>query len=151
MASTNDWIGTGPIDLLRRLSSEMEYMLGGFGGGQPASGPRTSTWLPALEVFERDSHLVVRAELPGMRKEDVRVDLEGDSIVIEGERRREHEGKEAELYRSERSYGQFYRRITLPEECDAERAKAKFQDGILEITVPMSEKRNQRRQIQVES
>ncbi len=93
-------------------------------------------WAPDVEVFHRNNELVVRADLPGLTKDDIKVDVTEDHITLEGERKREHEEEKGGRYRSERSYGSFYREIPLPEGTITDQAKANFKDGVLEITMP---------------
>ena len=94
-----------------------------------------SLWAPQIETFQRGDQFVVRADLPGLKKEDVNIDLTDDAIAIEGERREEREEDREGYYRSERTYGSFYRVVPLPEGAITESAKASFKDGVLEITV----------------
>jgi HSP20 family protein len=138
---------------MRRFTDEMDRAFEnwgltrnwGFGGGEPAF------WSPAVEVFERDNNLVVHAELPGLSKDDVKVEMTDDGLVIQGERKREHEEKGEGFYRSERSYGQFYRLIPLPEGANADQATAQFENGILEVSVPVPESQRRRRTIPIGS
>ena len=101
------------------------------------TGQRTGTtlWSPQIETFHRGDQFVVRADLPGLKKEDVNIELTDDSLTIEGERREEHEEDREGYYRSERSYGSFYRVVPLPEGAIAESAKAKFENGVLEVEI----------------
>ena len=92
-------------------------------------------WSPQVEVFEREGQLVLRADLPGLTKEDVKVEVTNEAINISGERKSEHEEKREGYYRSERSYGSFYRSIPLLEGVNAEDANATFRNGVLEITM----------------
>jgi HSP20 family protein len=110
----------------------------GLGRGWSRSGAfaDTLTWTPQIEVSQRNNELVVRADLPGMSKDDVKVDVTEDAITIQGERRQEHEEERGGVYRTERSYGTFYRAIALPEGTITDQAKATFKDGVLEITMP---------------
>jgi len=94
------------------------------------------TWAPRMDVYTKDGDLVVKAELPGLQKEDVRIALEGNALVVEGERRGEQEIKEEDYYRSERSFGRFYRYLPLDFEADASGIKASFRDGVLEVRIP---------------
>jgi len=94
---------------------------------------RLSSWLPAVEVTERGNTLVVRADLPGINQDDLKVEVTPDGLTIQGERKREHEERGAWGYRSERSYGSFYRTIPLPEGASVDGAKAAFKDGVLEV------------------
>jgi len=114
---------------------------GRFGGG-------LSAWSPQVEVFERGNQLVVRADLPGMTRDDIQVDITDDALVIRGERRSEREEDEEGYHRSERSYGSFYRTIPLGEGVDAGNAEATFRNGVLEITMP-APKRAERRRLEI--
>ncbi len=117
---------------MRHLMREMTRPFGDFF----ALGPPAFAGIPPLEIQERDGHMVVRVELPGVRKEDVKVRVLDDALVIEGERRNEREVNRREgFYESEFSYGRFSRRIQLPGRVDPGRVKAKFQNGVLEIEV----------------
>jgi len=108
-------------------------------------------WSPAIEVRERDGNLEVAAELPGMKKEDVKVECTDDGLVIEGERRQEHEDTHHGFHRSERSYGHFYRMIPLPQGAQTDKANAEFKDGLLQVRVPIPESKRQSRQIPIGS
>jgi HSP20 family molecular chaperone IbpA len=90
-------------------------------------------WSPHIEVCERNGKLLIQADLPGMKREDVHVRVEDDEVIIQGERRQEQTQNQSNYYRSERSYGSFYRTIPLPEGTNAESANATFKDGVLEI------------------
>src|SRR5262249_35461948 len=96
-------------------------------------------WTPALDLYEDKDNVHVRAELPGMKKEDIDVSLHNGSLSISGERKTESEFKDAEVYRSERFVGRFQRTVTLPTLVAAERIKAQYKDGILSITLPKAE------------
>lgn len=93
-------------------------------------------WSPQVEAFRRDGKLVVRADLPGLKKEDVKVEVDGGLLTISGERRDERKEERDNFYRSERTYGQFYRAIPLPDGIDDAQCDASFQDGVLEVTFP---------------
>lgn len=93
-------------------------------------------WMPAIDVFEKDDKFVVKAELPGMKKEDIDVSVVGDMLNIKGEKKTETELKEENYYRSERSYGSFFRSIPLPSTVDADKIEANYEDGVLEVTLP---------------
>ena len=102
-------------------------------------------WSPAIEVSERGDRMVVRADLPGLNKDDVKVETYDNHLVIQGERRQEHEEQgEGGYRRSERSYGSFYRSIPLPEGAQTEQARAEFKDGVLEVSVPVPASQQQR-------
>jgi len=99
-----------------------------------------TSWIPRTDVYERNGTLVVKAELPGMKREELDVTIEDDDLVIKGERKAESEVKEQDYYRSERSYGSFYRRTPLPEGADPTMITATYADGVLEIDVPLPAK-----------
>lgn len=127
-----------PFARMRSLSDEMEHLFADVGTRWPFTAfarEREGLWSPAVEVEERDGVLCVRADLPGLTKDDVKVDVTDDALTIEGERKRHQEEKKKGYYRSERSYGFFSRSIALPEGAKAETAKATFKDGVLEVTV----------------
>lgn len=93
-------------------------------------------WFPEVDVFERKGNIVVRADLPGVAREDIDVSLEGDMLVIRGHREEEKEVKEEDYYSCERASGAFSRAIRVPEGTDADAIEATFQSGVLEVTVP---------------
>jgi HSP20 family protein len=95
-----------------------------------------TSWAPRLDVFEKDNTLIVKAELPGVKKEDVQVELDAGMLVIKGETRSETEAKEQTFYRMERTFGSYYRRVPLPFEVTPEQVHATMQDGVLEIQIP---------------
>lgn len=93
-------------------------------------------WLPDIDVFEREGKIVVRADLPGMKREDIQVSVEGDMLTIRGHREQEKEVKEEDYYCCERSTGEFSRTMRLPEGVGVEVVEAKYEDGLLEVTIP---------------
>jgi len=93
-------------------------------------------WAPTIEVFEKEDKFVVKAELPGMKEEDIDVSVVGDTLTIKGERKAETEVKEEDYYCCERSYGGFSRSIALPSTVDANKIKASYEDGVLEVSLP---------------
>jgi HSP20 family protein len=94
-------------------------------------------WYPEIDVFEKDNRLVTKIDLPGMKKEDVKVEVTDGQLAISGERKSEAEEKGEQFYRCEREYGSFYRRVPLPEGAKIEDVKATFTDGVLEVSVPL--------------
>jgi HSP20 family protein len=146
----SDFFSMNPFSIMRRMQDEMDRVFGSaFAGGKAGQGTRA--WAPAIEVSEREGNYVVSAELPGLRAEDVNVELSDDSLVIEGERRHEHEENQGGVHRSERSYGQFYRAVPLPLGVKADQAQADFKDGVLEIKMPLSQQQqHQRRRIPIQ-
>ena len=93
-------------------------------------------WAPAIDVFEKGDKFVVKAELPGMKEDDIHVSVEGDMLTIRGEKKAESEVKEEDYYRCERSYGSFFRSVALPSTVDASKIAADYEDGVLEVTLP---------------
>ena len=93
-------------------------------------------WAPAIEVFEKEDKFVVKAELPGIKEEDIDVSVVGDTLTIKGERKAESEVKEEDYYCCERSYGSFSRSIAVPSNVDAKKIEASFEDGVLEVSLP---------------
>jgi HSP20 family protein len=148
---------------MRRISDEMDRLFEGFGFGRggldaesgwPAAYPTgaeqgASLWSPRLEMYERDGKLTVTADLPGVKKEDVKVEVDQDAIVIQGQRRQEQSTPEQGYYRSERSYGSFYRTIPLPEGVDPSTANATFRDGVLHITLQAPQARSTSRSLEI--
>jgi len=94
------------------------------------------TWAPRTDIYEKDNAIVVKAELPGLKKEDLQVEIEGDDLVIHGESKAESEVKEEDYYRSERTFGSFYRRMPLPAGVTPDQIHATLNEGVLEITLP---------------
>ena len=96
-------------------------------------------WNPAVDLYEKDDHFVIKAELPGVDKKDIAIDLKDRVLTLSGERSYENEVKEDSYYRRERSYGKFQRAFTLPADVDSDKIKAEFKDGLLQIEVPKPE------------
>jgi HSP20 family protein len=150
-----------PFQMMRSLVDDMDRFFDdflGWGGTSrsrlpsPSSGLQSLTggtgvggglWYPQIEVSERGGNLVVCADLPGLKKEDIRLEIHDDYLLLEGERRHEQEQQEEGFYRSERSYGHFYRTVPLPEGVNPEQAKANFKDGVLEVTLPLPPREQQ--------
>ena len=152
-----------PFAFMRRFSEEMDRLFEDFGFGRGLAAPGFgreffptafgefggSAWSPQVEVFEREGQLVVRADLPGLTKDDVKVEVTDNAINLSGERKSEHEEKGEGFYRSERSYGSFYRQIPLPEGVNAENANATFRNGVLEITMQAPQRQSRGRQLEI--
>ncbi len=96
-------------------------------------------WLPTIDLYEDKDHLTLKAELPGMKKEDIDISLHGDVLTLSGERKEEEVYDKAETYRAERFLGKFQRTMTLPVAVDASKVQASYRDGILTVTFPKSE------------
>jgi len=146
-----DEFPTNPFAMMRRFSEDMDRMFSSAWDDREFGGRELASWAPAVDVREHDGNLVVSAELPGLNKEDVKVEVTGDSLVIQGERKREHEEERGGVHRSERSYGSFYRSIPLPEGANLEQAKAQFNNGVLEVKVPIPKSLQKTRQIPIEA
>jgi HSP20 family protein len=101
--------------------------------------PEIEEVIPSIDIFEEGDDVVVKAELPGMKKEDLDIRLTEDTITVSGEKKKEEKVEKKDYYRVERSYGSFTRSFHLPKEVQTEKAAAKFKDGILEIRVPKTE------------
>jgi HSP20 family protein len=93
-------------------------------------------WAPPIDVFEKEDKFVVKAELPGMKREEIDVSVVGDTLTIKGERKSESEVKEEDYYCSERVYGSFLRSITVPTAVDVEKIEASYENGVLEVSLP---------------
>src|SRR5439155_5345814 len=123
--------------IFQRWNDEMDRLFEDFGAPSRslAEAQGIGAWSPQVEVFQRGNDLVVRADLPGLSKDDVRVEIRDDALVVEGERKQEHEEEREGWYRNERVYGSFYRTIPLPEGTIADSAKATFKNGVLEVVL----------------
>jgi HSP20 family protein len=136
-----DWFNLHPFAVVRRLAGEIDR---GFHASFE-NGP----WLPTVEIKEEADSFRVSAELPGLKPEDVRVHVTEDAVILEGERTREKNEKREGFYRSERSYGSFYRTIPLPKGADSNKASAGFANGMLEIKIPVSGAKPKSREVPV--
>jgi HSP20 family protein len=129
-----------PFAILRQMTSELDRAFDDWPSFRfPSLGGATESiaWSPKIDVFEKDNRLVTRVDLPGMKKEDVSVEVTDGHLALSGERKRETEEKKDNFYRSEREYGSFYRAVPLPEGSRLEDVKATFSDGVLEVSVPL--------------
>ncbi len=149
--SPSEFFSLSPFELMRRFTEEMDRVFENFGFARSLSTGEPGVWSPAVEVFERDNNLIVRAELPGLNKDDIRVEVTEDGLILQGERKREHEESREGYYRSERSYGRFYRFIPLPEGAQLEQARAQFDNGVLEVSIGIPESQRKRRSIPIET
>ena len=150
-----------PFTILDRFAGEMDRIFDDFGFGRGSLAPRwgqnwssapsrgAGLWAPELDVYQRSNELVVRADLPGIKKDDVHIDITDNDITISGERQNEQETEREGVYRSERTYGSFCRTIPLPEGAITDQAKASFKDGVLEITVPAPPQATRGRRLEI--
>ncbi|HSB70205.1 MAG TPA: Hsp20/alpha crystallin family protein [Candidatus Methylomirabilis sp.] len=135
--SFNTWDPFAEMADLRRVT---DRVFGEFFGRTPSGMASTEgLWSPLVDIHETSDGIQLKAELPGVKQEDIEVSLDGDTLTLKGERRRETEVKENEYHRVERSYGKFQRSILLPSVVDASRVKATYRDGVLEIQLPKKE------------
>jgi HSP20 family protein len=130
------WPGFGRLTTLR---DEIDRLFEAPLAELARSSQLLSGWTPAFDVYEDKDNVYVRAELPGMRKEDIDLSLHNGSLSVSGERKSEHDQNNAELYRSERFFGRFQRTISLAMPVAADRIKAQYKDGILNVTLPKAE------------
>jgi HSP20 family protein len=146
--SPDELFSLSPFTLMRRLTEDLDRMFSGFGAG---GGREMGVLAPPVDVRESNGNLVVTTELPGLSKDDVQVEVEQDRLIIRGERKREQEENREGVHRSERYYGAFYREIPLPDGVKADQAKAQFNNGVLEITMPIAEEQRRKRAIPIEA
>lgn len=144
-----------PFNLMRRMADDIERLFSdvdfarvGFGLNSPQrytssfepyrseSRFADASWAPTVETFRRDGNLVVRADLPGLTKENISIETDDDVLLISGERSDETRDEKDDFYRTERTYGRFFRAIQLPEGVNADQIDATFKDGVLEVTIP---------------
>lgn len=134
-----------PFVLMRRFTEEMDRAFGAMTLGREEA----RLWSPTVEVKEKEGKLLISAELPGLKKEDIKVEVTPEALVLEGERKQEKEEKKEGYYHSERSYGRFHRLIPLPEGAELDKAEAEFTNGVLEVSIPIPKTETKRRQIPV--
>ncbi len=139
-----------PVRELHSLQQEMNRLFGSFfdapaGGGSGGNGGALRHWIPAMDLVETKQHFILRADLPGLKESDVKVELEDNVLTISGERKAEHEEQREGYYRIERASGRFARSLTLPDGIDAGSISASFREGVLEVRVPKPEERKPQR------
>ena len=133
-----------PFTMLRQMTSELDRVF-----DMPALGSlrwptvparavaEAAGWFPEVDVYEKDNRLITKIDLPGIKKEDVKVEVTDGNLAISGERKSEAEEKKENFYRCEREFGSFYRVVPLPDGAKIEDVKATFADGVLEVSVPL--------------
>ena len=136
-----------PLRELGSLQNEMNRLFNTvFEAPVPGNGGSTMRrWVPSMDLVETDEHFVLRADLPGMSEEDIKIEFEDGTLTVSGERKAEHESKSEGYYRVERAFGSFSRSLTLPQGIDAEAVTASFDRGVLEVRIPKPEERKPRR------
>ncbi len=126
-----------PFRELVNLRDDMDRFFSSFFGGQAEES--SGLWSPVVDIEEDNENFLVKVELPGLKKEDIKISVRGNLLSVSGERKQETETKEKTFHRIERSYGKFSRNITLPADVDADKVKATYKDGILAITLSKPE------------
>ena len=133
-----------PFALLRQMTNELDRVFDEpfetafrWPTFRALAVPEAAKWAPEVDVFERDNRLVTKVDLPGLKKEDVKVEVSDGYLAITGERKVEAEEKKENYYRCERESGSFYRAVPLPEGTSFDDVKATFTDGVLEVSVPL--------------
>jgi HSP20 family protein len=136
-----------PLRELGTLQNEMNRLFNTvFDTPAPAGNGNTMRrWVPAMDLVEAGDHYVLRADLPGMGEDDVKIEFEDGTLTVSGERKAEHEDRAEGFYRVERAFGSFARTLTLPKGVDAEAVTASFDRGVLEVRIPKPEQRKPRR------
>ena len=132
-----------PLGFMREVAEGVDHLFG------VSPGAQAGRWTPAVDFEQCDGKLVVTAELPGLKKEEVHVALTDKSLIITGKHTREHKTDHDGLHRIERRYGQFYRSIPLPEGARTDHVKAELHDGVLKVSMPVAETKG--RQIPVQN
>jgi HSP20 family protein len=137
----NNVVWRSPFYELAKFHKDLDQL---FDLGNPWSVSRDTSlldglWAPAVDVLERKDSIVVKADLPGLSKEDISVSIENNVLTINGEKKMEKEHKEGDIVRSERYYGSFNRAFTLPSTVDPNQVNAKFENGVLELTLAKKE------------
>ncbi len=138
------------FDQLNRLRDEIDQVFQSSFGNWGGNAGFFEGWSPAVDLMEDKDKFTVKAELPGMKKEEIDVSLHGDTLSICGERKKEEERKEGETYRSERYFGRFQRSVQLPQAVDGTKIEAAYREGVLTITLPKTEEAK-RKQIEIKA
>jgi HSP20 family protein len=120
---------------LDTLQTDLNRVFDAFFGGRAANGA-TRRWIPAMDLVETDDHLVLRADLPGLDKDEVEIEVKDNVLTVSGERKAEHQESSNGYHRVERSYGRFSRSLSLPQGVDADQVQAEFDKGVLEVRIP---------------
>jgi len=127
-----------PSDLFG-IQREMNRMFDSFFRGSRDEDYSLSAWIPAVDIAEHDNEYVVKLELPGVNKEDVKITLESNILTIQGDKKQEKETKKENYHRVERSYGAFQRSFTLPTTVKSDKIDAVYKEGVLTISLPKAE------------
>jgi HSP20 family protein len=166
---SNRSLSNDPFAVMQRMADDMDRLFANFGfprmgmGLTPSSGlgltsgllrdnsiDGQSAWAPQIEVFRRDNNVVIHADLPGLKKEDINIEIDDGVLTLSGERQNEHVDNRDGYYRNERNYGQFVRTIPLPDGAEENACKASFDNGVLEVVIPVpKEQTKQARKIEI--
>jgi HSP20 family protein len=134
------WLDDFAAEMERFWTRPFQYFTGPF--PRPffhLVGREALAWAPRTDVYQKDHTIFVKAELPGLKKEDVQVEVEGDDLIIRGQSKAESEVRQEEYYRTERTFGSFYRRMQLPPGITSDQIHANLADGVLEVQIPVPE------------
>ena len=136
-----------PLREFSTLQNEMNRLFNTvFDAPTPGNGGSTlRRWMPAMDLVETGDHFVLRADLPGLSEEDIKLEFEDGTLTVSGERKSENEAKGEGYYRVERAVGSFSRSLTLPQGIDPEAVTASFDRGVLEVSIPKPEEKKPRR------
>ncbi len=137
-----------PARELQTIQQEMNRLFGSFFDSSTATAATNGAarrWIPPMDLLEQDSQFVLRADLPGVSEDAVKVELEDNVLTVSGERKSEHEERREGHYRIERASGRFARSLTLPDGVDPESIQAHFDKGVLEVRIPKPEQQGPRR------
>jgi HSP20 family protein len=138
-----------PLRELGSLQNEVNRLFNSvFDAPHPGGGNGGGTmrrWMPAMDLVETDESFILRADLPGLSEEDIKIEFEDGTLTVSGERKAEHESNNEGYYRVERAVGAFSRSLTLPQGIDPESVTASFDRGVLEVRIPKPEQRKPRR------
>jgi HSP20 family protein len=149
-----------PFGMMRRFTRDMEQFFDDFGtfkfptffNREPfalTTEFKDFEWMPRVEVVKTNGDFMVKADLPGLTKDNFKVELTDEALTISGERKEEKEDKQKDFYRSERSYGRFFRHIPLPEGVKTDKANATFVNGVLEVKIPVAKMESTARKLEI--
>ncbi|MBU1044029.1 MAG: Hsp20/alpha crystallin family protein [Candidatus Omnitrophica bacterium] len=136
----NTWL-SDPFRELENLQREMNRLFD-FSFANNPFGETTllgSQWSPSIDIHESKDNLLVKADLPGLTKDEIEISVQDNNLIIKGEKKKENEVQEENYYKTERFYGSFYRTIQLPSEVDENKVNAQYKDGVLSLTLPKKE------------
>lgn len=153
MANLPDIWRTGrfanPFREMTRYQERMDRLMNELMGARPEEGALGFDFTPSCEISEEERNYLLKVDLPGVKKENVKVEVDGDRLTIRAERKEEKEEKSKKRYLSEISYGSYVRSFSLPQPIDEKKVEAKFEDGVLMVTVPKTEAASKAKQISI--